>query len=212
MNDALQAAWRTKAATIIKQLARRNMTGHYCASASEVPALMRELIAEGSSVTWGGSVTLAEAGVRDELARDAWHLLDRADATTPEQQRDMWRDRASADWMLMSTNAITEAGELVNIDGNGDRLALLVHGPTHVLVVAGMNKVVTDVDAGIKRVRTHACPPNAARLHTNTPCELTGVCAECHGPGCMCCETVITRHSRHTDRIHVVLVGEPLGY
>ena len=125
---------------------------------------------------------------------------------------EMWRDRTSADWFFMSANALTLNGELVNIDGNSDRLSLLLHGPAHVVVLAGMNKLVADVEAGIKRIRTVTCPLNAARLHTNTPCEVAGVCSECHAERCMCCNVVITRHSRHDDRIRVVLIGEDLGY
>ena len=122
----------------------------------------------------------------------------------------MWRDRASADWFFMSANALTLGGELVNIDGNSDRCALLLHGPAHVVVLCGMNKIVADVEAGIKRIRTTVCPLNAERLHTQTPCELDGVCADCHAPKCMCCNVVVTRHSRHTGRIRVVLIGEEL--
>ena len=100
----------------------------------------------------------------------------------------------------------------MNIDGNSDRLSLLLHGPEHVVVLVGMNKLVADVDAGIKRIRTTVCPLNATRLKTNTPCELTGTCNECHAPSCMCCNIVVTRHSRHGGRIRVVLIGEELGY
>lgn len=141
-----------------------------------------------------------------------YRMLDRATATTPEEQREMWRDRTSADWFFMSANALTLNGELVNIDGNSDRLSLLLHGPAHVVVLAGMNKLVADVEAGIKRIRTVTCPLNAARLHTNTPCEVAGICSECHAERCMCCNVVVTRHSRHDDRIRVVLIGEDLGY
>ena len=124
----------------------------------------------------------------------------------------MWREQVGADWFFMGTNAITLDGELVNIDGNANRLALLLHGPKHVCIIAGMNKVVADVESGLKRIRTVTCPLNAARLHTGTPCELAGVCSNCHAEKCMCCQEVITRHSRHDGRIHVILVGEDLGF
>lgn len=212
MDNVRSAAYRTTAESIIKKLALRNMIGHYRETASDAVELVRALVANGESVTWGGSVTFSQSGVKDALTADGHPMIDRMAAHTPEEQDEMWRRQVSADWFFMSTNAITLNGELVNIDGNANRLALLLHGPKHVCVIAGMNKVVADVESGIKRVHTVACPLNAARLHTNTPCELTGVCANCHAEGCMCCQEVITRHSRHEGRIHVILVGEDLGY
>lgn len=212
MDNVRSAAHRATAQSIIKKLALRNMTGHYCDTAAEAVELVRSLVGDGESVTWGGSVTFSQSGVKDALAADGHPMIDRMEASTADEQEEMWRRQVSADWFFMSTNAITLDGELVNIDGNANRLALLLHGPKHVCVIAGMNKVVADVESGIKRVRTVACPLNAARLHTNTPCELTGTCADCHSRGCMCCQEVITRHSRHEGRIHVILVGEDLGY
>ena len=139
-------------------------------------------------------------------------MLDRTRATTADEKRAMWQARTTADWFFMSANALTLNGELVNIDGNSDRCSLLLHGPEHVVVLVGMNKIVADVDAGIKRIHTTVCPLNAERLHASTPCELTGACIDCHAHKCMCCNVVVTRHSRHTGRIKVVLIGEELGY
>ncbi len=216
MNATLEnvlAAHRATAQTIIKNLKKRGMDGAYCATSAEAVELVRSWMHEGDSVTWGGSETFKETGMKAAL-EDAgcYAMLDRATATTPDEQRAMWRDRTCADWFFMSANALTVDGELVNIDGNSDRLSLLLHGPAHVVVLVGMNKIVADVEAGFKRIRTISCPPNAARLHANTPCELTGVCSECHAKNCMCCQMVVTRHSRHEGRIRVVLIGEDLGY
>ncbi|MEG0590187.1 MAG: lactate utilization protein, partial [Lachnospiraceae bacterium] len=116
------------------------------------------------------------------------------------------------DYFFMSSNAITIDGELVNIDGNGNRVACLIHGPKHVILIVGMNKVVSDVANGMTRIRNMATPANAARLGTKTPCQKTGCCGNCLSPDCMCCEVVITRKSRHEGRIKVILVGEELGY
>lgn len=211
--ETVLAAHRATAATVIKKLERHGMDGYFCATSSEAVELVRSWMHEGDSVTWGGSETFKETGMKTALeTADCYRMLDRTAASTPEEQREMWRDRTSAEWFFMSANALTLDGELVNIDGNSDRLSLLLHGPAHVVVLVGMNKLVADVDAGLKRIRTVACPLNAARLHTNTPCELTGTCAECHAAGCMCCNVVVTRHSRHEGRIRVVLIGEDLGY
>lgn len=212
MEDVKKTARRTTAERIIKKLSIRNMTGHYRDTAAEAVELARELVEPGQSVTWGGSVSFSESGIKAALEADGHPMIDRSRAATPEEQDAMWLEQVGADWFFMGANAITLDGELVNIDGNANRLALLLHGPKHVCVIAGMNKVVADVESGLKRIRTVTCPLNATRLHTSTPCELTGACADCHAAGCMCCQEVITRHSRHDGRIHVILVGEDLGF
>lgn len=212
MNEAKKAAYAKQAETIIKNLQKRNMEGFYCATSEEAVQKVLEIVEEGASVTWGGSVTLTESGVMDAITGGKFEVLDRATAKTPEEQRAFYQKAVGADYFFMGTNAITVAGELVNIDGNGNRVACLIHGPKHVIIVAGMNKVVADVESCVGRIRNTASPANAARLHPNTPCEMTGVCGDCHAPGCMCCEIVVTRHSRHTGRIKVILVGEELGY
>ena len=117
-----------------------------------------------------------------------------------------------ADYFLMSTNAITMDGELVNIDGRSNRVSCLCWGPQNVIIIAGMNKVALDVESALKRVRNFAAPPNAVRLNKNTPCAQTGKCADCYSPDCICSQIVITRRSSTPNRIKVILVGEELGY
>lgn len=213
LTDTVRAAYATTAQTVIKNLGHHGMEGYFCPSSAEAVELVRSWMAEGDSVTWGGTETFKETGMKAALDEaGVYRMLDRTTATTPEEKRAMWRDRVCADWFFMSANALTVNGELVNIDGNSDRLSLLLHGPEHVVVLVGMNKLVADVEAGFKRIRAITCPLNAARLHTGTPCELTGTCAECHSKSCMCCQMVVTRHSRHEGRIRVVLIGEELGY
>ena len=211
--ETVLASRAKTAASIIKKLEQHDMEGHFCASRGEAVELVLSWMKAGDSVTWGGSETFKESGMKAALdSADCYRMLDRTTASTPEEQREMWRDRSSADWFFMSANALTLNGELVNIDGNSDRLSLLLHGPEHVVVLTGINKVVADVEAGFKRIRTVACPLNAERLHTQTPCELTGVCTECHSERCMCCNMVVTRHARGEGRIRVVIIGEELGY
>ena len=213
MDEVKQAAWSAAARTLLPRLERRGMEGYYCATRQEAVEKVLELVEPGASVTWGGSVTFAQSGVKDALvSAGKYEIIDRAAASTPAEQRAMYGRMAMADYFFMSTNAITADGELVNIDGNGNRLACLIHGPRHVIVLAGMNKLTADVDSALKRIRTVSCPMNAARLHPNTPCEATGMCGDCHGPGCMCCQEVVTRHSRHPGRIKVILIGEELGF
>lgn len=207
-----QIANANKAETIIHALEKRNMTGYYVPTSKEAVDFVQSFVEENALVSWGGSMTLAETGILDSLKERDLTLLDRSRATTPEEIGKIYRDAFSADYYLMSTNAITLDGKLVNIDGNGNRVAALIFGPSKVLVVAGMNKVCVDEEDAIKRVQNIASPANTVRLQSQTPCASTGKCHKCLVPDCICCQTVITRRSRQADRIHVLLVGEELGY
>ena len=170
------------------------------------------LIPDGSSVTWGGSATLSEAGILEALQNGSYELIDRASAKSPEEARSLYGKIVCADYFLMSTNAFTSDGELVNIDGNGNRVACLISGPAHVIVVTGMNKLTKTVQEAVDRVQTCATPPNCLRLNLNTPCASTGFCADCQSPDSICCQIVVTRRSRQPGRITVVMVGEELGF
>jgi len=198
---------------IIKNLEKRHMKGYYCKTADEAKELVSSLIAENSSVTWGGSMTAAELGVTDALkARGDVKVLDRADAKSPEEVQKIYRDAFSLDNYIMSTNAITKDGQLVNIDGAGNRVAALIFGPKQVIVITGMNKVCNDLDEAMVRARNIAAPPNAIRLNQKTPCSVTGSCGDCTSPDCICNQIVITRNSRDPERIKVVLVEGSWGF
>jgi len=205
-------SYENTANTVIKRLNQRGMEGFYCPDKESTKALVMEMLAEGSVVTWGGSESLVEAGIIDAIMAGNYQVLDRKSAKTPEEDRALFGQIVCADYFLMSTNAFTVNGELINIDGNGNRVACLINGPKHVIIVAGMNKLVSDVEEGIKRIHTIASPPNAVRIDTATPCAKSGVCSGCIGNGSMCCHTVVTRSSRHKGRIKVILVGEELGF
>lgn len=208
-----QQAYKTLANTMIQNFKKRNMEAFYCEDRASAVALAMELMKDGGTVGMGGTATVREIGLIDAIQNTpSLHFIDRDTAKTPEEKRAIFLETMSADYFLMSSNAVTVDGELVNIDGNGNRVACLIQGPEHVIVLAGMNKVVDDVDSGIARVGTHAAPPNAARLGTRTPCAALGHCTDCHSEDCMCCQIVVTRHSRHKGRIKVILIGEELGF
>lgn len=211
--NPMQKHYETLANTIIKNLAKRRMEGSYCATIEEAVAKAESYLTDGASVSFGGSMTLEETGMLTALRNNKnIHLIDRATAKSPEEMKQLYHDALSADFYFMSTNAITIDGELVNIDGNGNRLAALVYGPEHIIIIVGMNKVAANVEEAISRIHTTAAPINCQRLERNTPCAATGVCAECTSPDCICCHTVVTRYSRFENRIKVILVGEELGY
>ena len=207
-----EIAKQNLANTIIKNMAKKNLEGYYCATSTEAVEKALSLMPAGASVTWGGSMTLTECGLMDALKNANYELIDRDTAKTPEEGRLMYAKQVMADYYLMSSNAITVDGELVNIDGRANRVSCLCWGPENVIVIAGMNKVAADVESALKRVRTMAAPPNTVRLNRNTPCAQTGKCGDCYSPDCICSQIVITRRSSTPNRIKVILVGEELGY
>lgn len=207
-----QQAYQLLGNTMIKNFAKRNIEAFYCNTAEEATALAMRMMPEGASVGMGGTETVKEMGLLDAVKNSSLHFIDRSKVTNAEEKKANFLETMGCDYFLMSSNAITIDGELVNIDGNANRVACLCQGPEHVIVVAGMNKVVDDIATGIARTQNMAAPANAARLGTRTPCATLGHCGDCHSEDCMCCQIVITRHSRHKGRIKVILVGEELGY
>ena len=205
--------YKIMAEKIIDKLKVRQINGYYAATKEEALNLVKEkFLTKGKSVCLGGSVTLDEVGVMDYLKKSQCDVIDRKAFTNPEEEKEIKAKMINADYFLMSTNAITLDGELVNIDGYANRVSFLCYGPEQVVIIAGMNKVVTDVEEGIKRVRNIAAPPNTMRLNKNTPCAKNGRCGDCFSEDCICSQIVVTRRSSVKDRIHVILVGEELGF
>ena len=204
--------YRNQANTIIHALKKRNMNGYYFETSSEAIDFIKKFIKPQSSVSWGGSMTLHESGTLEALSSLDLKLIDRDQATSAENRHELSKKALGADYYLMSTNAITLDGKLINIDGNGNRLAALIFGPDQVIIVVGMNKVTLDEQNAITRVKNIASPANTVRLNQDTPCAKTGKCHECLVDDCICSHTVITRRSNRSDRIHVLLIGEELGY
>ena len=194
---------------VIKGLESRNMTGYYAADREEALKKALELIPEGSTVTMGGCMSAREIGLVDALKAGHYNFIDR-DAI--EDKRAAMLAAYDADVFLASANAITEDGVLVNIDGNSNRVSAIAQGPTKVVFIVGMNKVCDDIDGAMKRARNVAAPTNAQRFEINTPCKKTGSCANCKSPDTICCQFLVTRYSRHADRIHVILVNDSLGF
>lgn len=207
-----ELAREKQAHSIIEKLNKRNMNGYYCESKEACLELVLSMIKEGSTVTWGGSESIKECGITKALSeREGVNVLDRA-KYTPETIKEYYKEAFSSDCFLMSTNAITLDGELMNIDGYGNRAASLIFGPEKVIIVTGMNKVVSTIEEAYGRIRNIASPPNTIRLDKKTPCALTGKCGDCMAEDCICNQIVVTRRSRDKDRIHVILVNENLGF
>lgn len=195
----------------MKMLEHNNMTAYYAPTIQDAQRLVKELIPHGATVACGGSMSLEEAGIMEILRSGDYTFWDRA-AVDSTQQDEILRKAFFADYYLSSTNAVTEQGELYNVDGNANRVAALCYGPKHVLFVVGYNKIVPTLEHAKERVQAVAAPANAIRLHRDTPCTITGHCENCHSPQRICCTTVIHQQQREPGRIQVILVGEELGY
>ena len=208
MNDNLKKRNQALASTVIKGRKSRNMTGHYADSKEEALKLALELIPEGSTIAMGGCTSAHEIGLINALENGNYHYLDREKMDAREGLMAAY----DADIFLSSANALTDDGLLVNIDGNSNRVSCIAQGPKKVIFIVGINKVSSDLDAAMKRARNVAAPANAQRFDIKTPCKETGKCFNCKSPDTICCQFLITRYSRHTDRIHVILVNENLGF
>ena len=197
---------------VIKGLESRHFEAYYCPTTEEALKKALEIIPEGSSVTWGGSVTVRELGLAKALNEGNYTAYDRDQAKSPEESADIMRKAFTCDYYVTSANAISEDGELVNVDGNGNRVAAICFGPKNVLVIAGMNKVAKDLDAAIVRARTIAAPINKMRFMGKTGCSVTGACENCKSQESICSQIVITRLTKPAKRIKVILVGEDYGF
>jgi len=198
---------------VVKALNRRHFEAYYMRTKQDALEKALELIPEGSVVSWGGSVTIQEMGLLDAVKKGDYSVIDRDTATNPELRMELMRQALTCDTFLSSINALSEDGQLVNIDGNGNRVAAMAFGPKSVIVVAGINKVRPTVEEALSRARNMAAPINAQRFGiTSTPCAINGSCGDCIAPDCICADLVTTRISRPAGRIKVILVGESLGY
>lgn len=197
---------------VAEALRRRRFEAHYVSTAQEALELALTLIPKDRAVSWGGTATAAQIGLMDRLHQGDYQLIDRDTGKTPEEKQALMRQALTCGTFIMSSNAISADGQLVNIDGTGNRVAALCFGPTQVVVVAGMNKVAGDLDGAMRRAREVAAPMNAQRFPLKTPCVANGLCGDCKGPDSICAQIVTTRLCKPAGRIKVVLVGEDLGF
>ncbi|MBB6217771.1 L-lactate utilization protein LutB [Anaerosolibacter carboniphilus] len=197
----------------IDNLRKRNMEGFFVKNENELIILLKELITVNSVVGVGDSMTLFETGVIDFLRKENYIFLDKyKDGITSEEKKQIYIKNFSADTFLCSTNALTENGELYNIDGNGSRVAPMIYGPKQVILVTGINKIVANIEEAEKRVRNYSAPIDAKRLFKNTPCTTLGYCVDCKSPDRICNDFTIIRGQFIKDRIKVIIVGKQLGY
>jgi len=212
MADPKQKYYDKRAQLLLKNLQSRHFEAYYCENKEEALKKALELIPEGVSIGWGGAMSAQQIGLLDALNEGPYQAIDRDKAANPQEREEAMRKCLMADWFVTGANALSLTGEMVNIDGNGNRVAAIVYGPRHVLVIAGMNKVVATLENAVTRARTIAAPMNKQRFPIQTPGEVTGACADCKSEGCICNQILITRNSKPAGRIKMILVGEELGF
>ncbi len=198
--------------TAVKALKSHFFDVYTCKTGEEAAQLAMRLIPSDHTVSWGGSTTIDTIGLKDRLRQAGYRLIDRDTAKTPQERKELMRQGLLADTFLTSANAISLDGYLVNIDGNGNRVAAMCYGPSNVVVIAGINKLAPDLASAQDRARNVAAPQNAQRLQKPTPCASTGQCHDCLSPETICSYFLNTRISSPPGRIKVILVEEPLGY
>lgn len=200
-----------KGPKVAENFNKRGFEAYYCPTKEDALAKAISLIPEEHVVSWGGSVSINDIGLRLYVLEHR-QVIDRDTAKTPEERQELLRKALLCDTYIMGTNAATEDGQLYNIDGTGNRVAALIFGPKQVIVIVGMNKVDPTLETAISRARTVASPMNMQRFSKKTPCAVTGMCADCLSPDSICNQMVRTRRCAPAGRIKVILVGENVGF
>ena len=220
MTDELKA----RIEKTMQNLRRNRMEAYYCENSAEARELVKTLISKGDVISNGGSVTLKQTGIYDIISSSDYNYLDRSrEGITREEVEEVYRKTFCADAFFTSSNAVTENGELYNVDGNSNRVAAILYGPKSVIVVCGVNKLVRNIAQAVERVKTKAAPPNTVRLGIDTYCAKSGqcvflnkenpeMCEGCHSDGRICCNYVVCAQQRHVNRIKVIIINEELGY
>ncbi len=212
MDTNLKKINELKILSLISALEKNNMQGFYAKSRDELYEIIDSLIKSDKTITAGGSMTLYESGVIKYLHDKYDGVFKDRDLLPPEQRGELMRQAFTMDTFLTSTNAITENGELFNIDGNGNRVAAMIFGPKQVIVIVGVNKIVKDAVAAYERARSIAAPANCVRLDRNTPCTLKGKCQDCRSEDNICSAHVLMKRQITKNRIKVIFMNEQLGY
>ena len=212
MEKAMVDYFNKRGEILVKNLQKRHFEAYYCPTKEEALKQVMALLPEGSSVGWGGAVSASQVGVQAAVHAGDYKVIDRDQFSDPAEKLRCMRECFNADFFITGANALSLDGQMVNIDGNGNRVGMIVYGPKHIIVVAGMNKVCATIEDAVKRARTVAAPMNQQRFGLPNPCTCTGVCADCLSESSICNQILITRNSKPAGRIKFVLVGEELGF
>lgn len=209
--DPKKEMYTKRGKVLAENLKKRHFEAYYCENKGQALEKAMELIPDGVTIGWGGAMSAQQIGLFDALRNRNVTLLDRDKAADAQERGALMKRSLMADVFLTGANALSLDGQMVNIDGNGNRVAAIVYGPDSVIVIAGMNKVMDSLEQAVDRARTVAAPANAQRFNIATPCKAAGSCHNCTSPDCICNQLLITRHCRPAGRIKFILVGEDLG-
>jgi len=213
MDNNLKQVIEKRVMRTIKNLEKRSMNGYFIKNIDELYRTINNIIPDESVVSVGGSMTLFESGVIEYLRARNVKFLDRyAENLTKENIEQIYRESFFADGYFASTNAITEEGEIYNVDGRGNRVAAMIYGPKKVILIVGTNKIVKDIDEAIERNRRVSAPANVVRLNMDTPCHETGYCTQCNSPSRICNIYTVIDRQFDKDRIHVIFMDGSYGY
>ncbi len=197
----------------IKSLEENNINAYFIKDKEELITKIKELVPKGSTVGCGGSMTLVGLGVKEFLHNGDYTFYDRSvPGLSPDEITEVYRKTFFADAYFTSTNALTEKGDIYNVDGNGNRVAAMIYGPDKVIIICGVNKIVKTLDDAIQRNREIAAPANAKRLDKKTPCATTGHCSDCKSPDKICRAFTVINSQGNPNRMHVLIMNEDLGY
>ena len=212
MEKATREFYDKRGAVLVKNLQKHHFEAYYCPTRAEALEQVLALMPEGCTVGWGGAVSASQVGVQAAVHAGNYNVIDRDRFADPAEKLRCMRECFNADFFITGANAISMDGQMVNIDGNGNRVGMIVYGPRNIIVVAGMNKVCATLEDAVKRARTVAAPMNQQRFGLPNPCTCTGVCGDCLTETSICNQILITRNCKPAGRIKFVLVGEELGF
>ena len=213
MNENIKWVNEKKIEKTINNLKKNNINGYYVKDNDELINLIKDIAKEGEVVSVGGSMSLFESKVIELLRSGRYEFLDRYKKDlTQEDIKEIYRKSFFADTYFASANAITENGEIFNVDGNGNRVAAILYGPDKVVLIVGVNKIVKNIEQAVSRNRAISGPANAKRLNLSTPCVKTGQCMECNIEDRICCEYTVIKRQRNPKRMHVIFINDTLGF
>jgi L-lactate utilization protein LutB len=201
-------------AEVMANLSKNGFQSSFAETGAQARDMILKLITPGARVGVGGSVTIRQMGLIETLRSQGHEVHDHwQKGLSPQEVKEIKLRQVTAPFFLTSTNAITQDGKLVNTDNTGNRVAAMIFGPQHVIVVASQNKIVANVDAALTRIKEQVAPVNAQRRQDKTPCAVTGKCEDCHSPHRLCrVTTILERKTKGVENFSVFIVGEVLGY